>query len=75
MKMMVIASIVTDPSPQHRYLQSLPPLNLWKSAAVVISRNDDTTNVDLIAFGGQGIGPEMTSNNNGTSKRYVTCTR
>jgi len=51
-------------------LQSLPPLNLWKSAAVVIPRNIDSTNVDLIAFGGQGIGPEMISNNNGTSKRW-----
>jgi len=51
-------------------LQLLPPLNLWKSAVVVIPRNDNSTNVDLIAFGGQGIGPEMTTSNNGTSKRW-----
>jgi len=64
-------SIGDDTNQQyHISLQSLPPLNLWKSAAVVIPRNDNTTNVDLIAFGGQGIGPEMTSNNNGTSKRW-----
>ena len=63
-------SIGDDTNQQYNItLQSLPPLNLWKSAAVVIPRNDNTTNVDLIAFGGQGIGPEMTSNNE-TSKRW-----
>lgn len=39
-------------------LQPLPPLNIWKTAAVVIpsKENDD---LDIIAFGGQGIGPDL----------------
>ncbi|KAL7467225.1 hypothetical protein ACHAXS_007475 [Conticribra weissflogii] len=39
-------------------LRPLPPLNLWKTAAVAIptGKNGD---VDVISFGGQGTGPDM----------------
>ncbi|EJK66255.1 hypothetical protein THAOC_12836 [Thalassiosira oceanica] len=37
--------------------RSLPPLNLWKTAAVVLPRSGG--DLDVLAFGGQGVGPEM----------------
>ncbi len=44
---------------------SLPPLNLWKTAAVVLPSNNSLSNfdgkdemdLDVLVFGGQGVGP------------------
>ena len=56
-------------------LQSLPPLNLWKTAAVAIPRNighhNSKNDMDLLAFGGQGIGPDLAQNNG----KVPTCRR
>ena len=52
------------------YFIPLPPLNLWKAAAVVLprTRND----LDILALGGQGVGPEM---RNSSKKASKTCRR
>jgi hypothetical protein len=43
------------------------PLNLWKSAAAVLpSCDSQSEDVDVVSFGGQGIGP----NNNSTCQRW-----
>jgi tRNA wybutosine-synthesizing protein 3 len=48
-------------------IQSLPSLNLWKSAAVVLSSGgSQCEDVDVVSFGGQGIGP----NDNTTCQRW-----
>lgn len=53
-------------------IQSLPPLNLWKSAAAVLPSGDSQSeDVDVVSFGGQGIGP----NNNTTCQRWDTVFR
>ena len=49
---------------------SLPPLNLWKTAAVILPRSRG--DLDVLAIGGQGIGPEMPKSSKKTSK---TCRR
>jgi tRNA(Phe) wybutosine-synthesizing methylase Tyw3 len=47
---------------------TLPPLNLWKTAVVVLPRNNNCAtsissmeeiDLDVIAFGGQGVGPTI----------------
>ncbi|KAL7543281.1 hypothetical protein ACHAXR_012585 [Thalassiosira sp. AJA248-18] len=58
-------------------LQSLPPLNLWKTAAVVIPGeriNSEDNNVDILAFGGQGIGPNI-SMNGASNGKAPSCRR
>ena len=44
-------------------LQPLPNLNLWKTASVVMNKgsgeNSNNNDADVIAFGGQDIGPDM----------------
>ncbi|KAL9186149.1 hypothetical protein ACHAXT_005387 [Thalassiosira profunda] len=56
-------------------LQPLPELNLWKTAAVALPRNDANGNnadLDVLAFGGQGIGPNLDGSNGkaATSQRW-----
>ena len=55
-------------------LRSLPPLNVWKTAAVAIPRYGTTNrdnDLDVIAFGGQGTGPKTKSPNG----KAPTCRR
>ena len=63
-------------------LQPLPNLNLWKTASVVMNKgsgeNSNNNDVDVIAFGGQGIGPDMMTSNIGkasTCRRWETIFR
>ncbi|KAL7546409.1 hypothetical protein ACHAWF_010789 [Thalassiosira exigua] len=69
----------TDDGEYRATLTPLPPLKLWKSAAAVLPRNasegracgrDD--DLDLFAFGGQGIGPTDRLDADG---RAPTCRR
>ncbi|KAL3803338.1 hypothetical protein HJC23_009302 [Cyclotella cryptica] len=63
-------------------LHPLPSLNMWKTAAVVLphpaTSPDDTllhggSDLDVLAFGGQGIGPYDSSN--GNTVKNTTCQR
>ena len=48
-------------------LHQLPSLNLWKTAAVALAVGDSqSSDIDVISFGGQGIGP----NNSTTCQRW-----
>jgi len=52
--------------------EPLPSLNLWKSASVAISKRGQSEetidDVDILAFGGQGIGPIIDEGINNTTK-------
>lgn len=56
-------------------MQPLPSLYLWKAAAVVIPRtvNIGANDLDVLAFGGQGIGPDIMGAVSST--RTPTCRR
>ena len=47
-------------------LQPLPSLNLWKAAAVALSCSDSCQDLNVLSFGGHGIGPS----NNTTCQRW-----
>jgi tRNA(Phe) wybutosine-synthesizing methylase Tyw3 len=69
---------------------SLPPLNLWKTAVVVLpnnssgskSNNKDEIDLDVLAFGGQGVGPNISTPDNpdddidnASTHAFTTCKR
>ncbi|KAL3762330.1 hypothetical protein ACHAWU_003835 [Discostella pseudostelligera] len=69
---------------------SLPPLNLWKTAVVVLPSNSSCGNInnkdemdlDVLAFGGQGAGPNISTPDNldddihnASTHAFTTCKR